>query len=111
KKLKTLDLQQNRITDSGTSHLVQLRSLEHLTLSGTAITDAGVARLGSLPNLRTLVLDDTSITLASLYLLSAFPQLTEVTISERLGKAQILNWQRTHPKMRVVVDDGRRFIP
>jgi len=66
KSLKTLYLNNNRITDAGLPHLKRLTQLEELRLGGNrAITDVGLKELRGLKQLRELSLGGTGCTIAA----------------------------------------------
>ena len=53
KALKSLNLEDTKVTDAGLKHLAGLKALKELHLDSTKVTDAGVSRLKrALPNCR-----------------------------------------------------------
>jgi len=77
--LKSLTLDDTKVTSEGLRHLKQLRNLEELWLYGTRIDDHGVAHLAKLHKLHTLQISGTAITDASI------PVLRQLTQLEFLG--------------------------
>ena len=62
KRLKSLGLSGNRITDAGLPLLANLESLETLDLDGTPVTDAGLSALVGLKRLKMLRVENTGVT-------------------------------------------------
>lgn len=60
-ELSYLNLAMTPITDGGLVHLAGLRGLQQLDLGNTKITDAGLIHLHELVNLRALVLKETQV--------------------------------------------------
>ena len=71
KKLKTLYLRGNGITNAGLKRLSRIKSLEKLAITSTAIDDAGLRHLKRLRKLKSLKLSHTKVTAAGLQQLQA----------------------------------------
>ncbi len=78
--LKRLTLKSSGVTDAGLAHLNGLTSLEEIRLQATGCSDAGMAHLGALPHLKVLGLANTRVTAAGLARLKAADRLEQVII-------------------------------
>jgi len=78
--LRFLDLGRTDITDSGIERLKGLLMLETVSVQMTKITNVGLARLSTLPRLRKVALDYTEITDEGLADLAKLNQLDEVSL-------------------------------
>jgi hypothetical protein len=76
--LQELNLQGDGMDDAGLEHLKALPRLERLNLCRTRITDAGFRQVKLLPHLRNLGLCASQLTKTSVKQLKAMPQLREL---------------------------------
>lgn len=60
--LQYLGLRRTQVTEAGLKHLQGLKSLQLLEFGHTQVTDAGLEHLKGLAGLKTLYLDDTKVT-------------------------------------------------
>ena len=80
--LKSLSLDDTKITDAGLLRLRGLMKLERLVLANTQVSDAGMAHLTDLPNLKSLSLDETNISDASITSFEKMPALRLLIVYE-----------------------------
>lgn len=80
KPLRTLKLDETKITAGALEHLAGLFSLETLSLAGTAVTDADLARLEPLGNLVRLDLRGTGVTDAGLEHVAVLARLEDLDL-------------------------------
>ena len=80
KNLRTLNLSDTRITDSGLSDLRGLQNLRSLNLFGAKITDAGLGSVCDLKTLTNLQIGDTGITDTALSELNRLENLTTLVL-------------------------------
>jgi hypothetical protein len=83
--LRSLWIEDSRITDAGLEHLVGLHGLQRLKIRGAAITDNGLRQLTGMKDLRYLNLPQADLTDQGLVLLAAFPRLESL----RLGSPRL----------------------
>jgi internalin A len=90
--LRHLDIHAENLTDEVLPSIGRLRNLEWLQLDGEKVSDSGMAHLASLSNLRTIALIHTNITDKSVKLLAGMPMLEVVQIpGARITDAGLAN--------------------
>lgn len=93
--LNWLSLRDTHITDAGLQHLRKLVSLRVLNLEGCKITGEGLAHLDNLKHIDSLLLSRSAITDEGLAHLNAFPNLTHVSLNgTEISDAGLLHLQR-----------------
>ena len=80
-RIRSLYLNQTRVTDEGLSRLPASETLETLSLTGTAVTDAGLADLGRFPNLRRLYLSGLPVSDETLQEIGRLKLLTSLNLA------------------------------
>jgi len=80
--LRTLSLQDTRVTDTGLTRIGTLGELRSLELDGTLITDDGISALAGLASIERLGLRDTKITEKGLTRLKDLKNLQRLTLRD-----------------------------
>ena len=100
-RLKSLTLASNqRITDSGLKHIVQLAGLRTLDLQGTATTNDGLQQLLRLDKIESLSLGFTRVTGEGLARLKQFPHLEWIVLSGDQAFGVGLEHLKALPKLK-----------
>jgi hypothetical protein len=81
-KLRTLALDETKITDQAMTYIASLTALEDLRLDGQPISDAGIGQLHPLKNLRKLSLGGTALTDAGLPHLGVFKDMQQLSLHD-----------------------------
>ncbi len=99
--LKSLDVQENRVTEKSASVIAQLKGLDNINLQNTTITDAGLKEVSTLPKLTSIGLTECkNISPASLKYLCKIPKLRKVDLDDNLFlKDEDLDFVRRCPAL------------